>query len=214
MSGPGILLLPVAAVLLIAGIRERIRVAQVQAAPPFRIGEATAGYIEINGTAAPIDGRVLHDPIEDVECLWFEIETAEFRKQSDGPDDWEVIKTAVTDREFELYDETDVCRVSPARAQRAIEDYSEVREGGLRHRIWRIRKGDPLYVVGQFTRFPPIRRSGEAERYRGRIGQPHYGKPFLLSNAAPGYLDSALTRDSNKYLIGAIILVGLGLYWS
>ena len=136
---------------------------------------AAAGQtIRVDGTAERLpDAAPLRDPILDEACLWFAIETwQESSPNLDAMESWRrnkrVRKQAESSLAFRLRSGSDCYDIDPREAQVELPQVDSVDAGfGLCHRLWRIREGDRLTVVGAL----------EADN---RIGVPSNGGEYLI----------------------------------
>jgi len=122
-----------------------------------RVATAAKGYVELAGTARAAGGAPVRDPIQMQECLWFHVVT-EKRGSFRNNNRWHVEKRVSSTELLALQDETGFCLIVPGEAKIAEEQEPEtiVKEGSSRrHRIWRIRDGDPLYALGFLVRRNP-----------------------------------------------------------
>lgn len=151
------------------------------------------GYAELFGTAEPSREGPIRDPVTDEQCVWFGIET-ERRREEKHVERWDVVKRASSSRTFQLRDESGICHVLPAGALFEISEPQLVQAGEeLRHKVWRIRIGEPVYVLGNFdsgTRF---------------IAKPRNGRHFIISDRAPHLVEKELGRKADWYRFAAII---------
>jgi hypothetical protein len=135
--------------------------------PASDIAQLLNGYLEIYGTAERTDGHELRDPIQNQPCIWFGIETLRHEKAKISM--WLPFKRAASSRPFIVRDSTGACLVDPRGAQFIVEDCVEVNVNSrVKHRIWRIRDGDALTVVGEATRsggIPQMRRPSGGKKY-------------------------------------------------
>lgn len=122
-----------------------------------RVATAAKGYVELSGTARAAGGAPVRDPIQMQECLWFHVVT-EKRGSFKNNSRWRVEKRVASTEPLALQDETGLCLIVPGEARIAEEQEPEaiVKEGSSRrHKIWRIRDGDPLYALGFLARRSP-----------------------------------------------------------
>ena len=154
----------------------------------------TGGYDEVSGPAAAADDRTLRDPLTNEPCLWFAVEIAQRRVVSRDLV-WVPIRKASSSRAFVIRDAKGVCRVNPAGAVFELPVAQRVPEGSdLEHRMWRIKAGDFVSVVGQFAS-----RAGDSDRC---VQKPAGGGAFLISNKTSRRLTHEKTINSLYYLGG------------
>lgn len=139
--------------------------------PTTDIARMGYGYVEVAGAAESADERELRDPVEHQPCLWFGVETLR-REEGDGLGLWLPFKRAASSRSFVVRDATGTCLVDPRGAQLVVEDCVDVGVSErIKHRVWRIRAGDVLTVVGEAT------TSGR----RALMQRPRGGKTYLIA---------------------------------
>jgi hypothetical protein len=135
-----------------------------------KVASAAKGFVELAGIARALNSEVLRDPITHKPCVWYHFETEE-RKRWGKNSDWRVIDSATSARPFVLDDGTALCAIMTLQAtiDRRKPEVIKV-SSTLRHRVWRIRAGDPLYALGHMERLAP----GEldAEPSAGATGRP------------------------------------------
>lgn len=122
-----------------------------------RVATAAKGYVELSGTARSAGGAPVRDPVEMQECLWFHVVT-EKRGSYRNNSRWHVEKQESSTELLALQDETGFCLIVPGEAKIAEEqepDSIVKVSSSRRHRIWRIRDGDPLYALGFLSRRSP-----------------------------------------------------------
>lgn len=120
-----------------------------------KVASAAKGFVELSGIARALNSEVLRDPITRKPCVWYHFETEE-RKRWGKNSDWRVINSATSARPFVLDDGTALCAIMSLQAtieRRKPEVIKESRT--LRHKVWRIRAGDPLYALGHIERLAP-----------------------------------------------------------
>jgi hypothetical protein len=153
-------------------VRSRRRARLLERMPTTAITQAPGQYAELSGTAESADGRELRDPITQQPCVWFGVETQRLHEQR-RMSVWLPIKRAASSREFVLRDRTGVCRVDPCGAEFALSESKVIMVNDrLKHIVWRIEAGAPLYVVGAVEQ-----RDGKA-----RVRRPVFGK-YLVTDA-------------------------------
>ena len=113
--------------------------------PTSRVGSAAQGFVELQGTARPVDGQDILSPVTQLPCLWYRYVVEQRRR-----DTWEVIDSDESIAAFELDDGSGVCLIDPAGAQ--IESsHKELRTlGDQRQTEWVLLKGDTLNAIGEF----------------------------------------------------------------
>jgi len=183
---------------LVAGVcwyywRKRARAASGTATSP--VGSAH-GYTEIFGKAEASAQGLLRDPVTDEPCVWFAIETERRRESSRGRAyTWDEVKRASSSREFLLRDASGVCEVVPAGGQFEIKEPRIVQAGDeLRHRVYRICAGDPVYVLGEF------------QVGARRIVKPD-GRVFIISDRPPREIENELSNKAAGFGLGFVVLV-------
>jgi hypothetical protein len=128
----------------------------IRATATSKIGTAAKGYAELNGKARAATDAPLRDPITDHPCLWFSIVTEKFSYLDKMR--WRRVKSATSSRPFVLDDGTGKCLIRPEDA--SIDTRTPciiVKERhNLRHKVWWIRDGDPLYAIGHLERISPL----------------------------------------------------------
>ncbi len=119
-----------------------------------RVATAAKGYVELVGTARTAGGLPVRDPIELQECLWYKLVT-EKRSFLSRNQQWSVERREASSEPLSLEDGTGACLIVPADAKIDEEQDPDVvvqESSRRRHKIWRIRDGDPLYALGFLER--------------------------------------------------------------
>lgn len=117
-----------------------------------RIATAAKGYAEVQGSArAPPTGS-LRDPIKHLPCVWFAVVTEEFSILDKFR--WKTVGSARSNVPFVVEDVSGRCLISVSEASMDQRDEDEIVKDrwDLRHRIWRIHDGDPVYAIGFLQR--------------------------------------------------------------
>jgi hypothetical protein len=201
------MLFGVAVTLLGIWYSKRGKAKDIGSTSEVRVGDAPAGYVRLYGRARAIEGRLLRDPIEQRECLWFRIETSSFQSEEgeSGIGQWVVIKTTASSREFDVWDDTGSCRVSPAGARVEIDDPppATTMVDDLQYRIWRICEGDALFVVGKFKPLNADGATPSGPRGYVRAGD---GRAYLISTYAP---ESTIANAGMRYLVSGLVAAAL-----
>lgn len=133
-----------------------------------RVASAAKGYVELIGTARGAGGSPVHDPIEHVTCLWYNLVT-EKRSRWSRNRDWSVERREASTEPLSLQDETGSCLIAPGEAKIDEEQDPDVivkESSTRRHKIWRIRDGDPLYALGFLERREPALEGAQVELLR------------------------------------------------
>lgn len=117
-----------------------------------KVASAAKGFVELSGIARALNSEVLRDPIAHKPCVWYHFETEE-RKRWGKNSDWRVINSATSARPFVLDDGTALCAIMTLQATIDRRQPQVIKESStLRHKIWRICAGDPLYALGHIER--------------------------------------------------------------
>ena len=135
-----------------------------------KVASAAKGFVELSGIARALNSEVLRDPITHKPCVWYHFETEE-RKRWGKNSDWRVIDSATSARPFVLDDGTALCAIMTLQATIDRRKPEVIKKSStLRHRVWRICAGDPLYALGHMERLA----SGEldAQPSAGATGRP------------------------------------------
>jgi hypothetical protein len=120
-----------------------------------KVASAAKGFVELSGIARAFNSEVLRDPITHKPCVWYHFETEE-RKRWGKNSDWRVINSATSARPFVLDDGTALCAIMTVQATIDRRKPEVIKKSStLRHRVWRICAGDPLYALGHIERLAP-----------------------------------------------------------
>lgn len=134
--------------------RRNMRAASlIEGTATSRVATAAKGYVELFGTARSAGGPPVRDTIQRRECLWFKVVTERHRGNR-----WSVERREASTQPLALEDATGACLITPGEAKIDEEQDPDVivKDGGSRrHKIWRIRDGDPLYALGFLERRAP-----------------------------------------------------------
>lgn len=157
-----------------------------------RIATAALGFAELRGTARPANEAVLRDPVTGQRCLWFKVVTEE--RSWSKPTKWRVVKSANSSRPFVLEDDSGRCAIEPEEAGiDENEPCQTVQERwSLRHKIWRIEDGDPLYALGHLQKVAAVARR------MGAVAEPEIGTQE--ANVATAGVLRAWKQDQRQLL--------------
>jgi len=84
--------------------------------PLVRIRSAAQGYVRIEGRAAPAPGESAVAPLSGRDCVWWQYELAERRRNSKGQTEWCTLERAASVAPFALSDADAQCLVGPVGA--------------------------------------------------------------------------------------------------
>src|SRR5690554_5782963 len=126
--------------------------------PTARIRSAPQGYVELTGTAHPMDDQPVASPVSGTRCVWFhyriEQKTDSYDQRGQLRSRWRVIRQQISDDLFVLRDQTGECLIDPDGANVISNDtrvwYERHRTPVLRYTETLIRPGEPLYAMGLF----------------------------------------------------------------
>ncbi|MCP5428126.1 MAG: hypothetical protein H6964_08900 [Chromatiaceae bacterium] len=180
----------------------------IEDTPTTRIDFAQQGYVELNGTALPLDGSPLSAPLSGRECCWFR-----YKIEKKGNKSWRAVERQRSDQSFMLQDDTGSCRIDPEGARVTTRERTvwygnnrfpgPMRETGnrLNKVTWRdiltqdigltnryryteelILPQTPLYVMGMFKTLDEIdHRTNRAETVREILRLWKQDKASLLA---------------------------------
>jgi hypothetical protein len=137
------------AVLIYRAVTHVRRKNRIATARPMLGAAPALSYVRVDGLAEAAPGDApLRDPINDVPCLWFAVETWR-RHTGNRPGLESLVKRAESSRPFLVRDALGVCKIFPTGAQVDVPAAdSEYAGSGMTHRIWRIHEGDRITVAG------------------------------------------------------------------
>lgn len=174
--------LAMAAIVVVAGVTARRRAALVKATPTSYIATAGDGYAQFEGRAEAIERQTLRAALTGTPCVWYHAKVESLRPRGRHNDpEWTTIGEVTSDAPFLIRDDGGRCAIHPYRAEVTPTDKSlwygstklpedrnpprvkptenprglvEVTGGSRRYRYSeeRIYDGDPLLVLGSFTR--------------------------------------------------------------
>ena len=135
-----------------------------------KIATAAKGFAEVEGTASASAAGSLRDPITHQPCIWFAVDTEKFSFFDKCR--WKTVKRARSSSGIVIDDGTGRCLVLPneveidqRKEQTIVKD-----RWNLRHKVWWIREGDPVFAIGYLRR---ISDSPEDRVANGaRLGPP------------------------------------------
>jgi hypothetical protein len=157
-----------------------------------RIATAPLGFAELAGTARPANDAALRDPVTGQRCLWFKVVTEE--RSWSKPTKWRVVKSANSSRPFVLEDDSGRCAIEPEEA--GIDEHNPCQtvqeRWSVRHRIWRIEDGDPLYALGQ------LQKIAQTARRNAAAAEPELGTQEV--NVATAGVLRAWKQDQRQLL--------------
>jgi hypothetical protein len=164
-----------------------------------KVASAAKGFVELAGTARALSSEVLRDPIAHKACVWYHFETEE-RKRWGKNNDWRVIDSATSTRPFVLDDGTALCAIMTLQATIDRQDPEVIKVSStLRHNVWRIRAGDPLYALGHLERLAPGALDAEpsARVPGGPVVQTSYDRAKRVNEIAGELLRSWKTNRAD-----------------
>jgi hypothetical protein len=117
-----------------------------------KIATAAKGYAEVQGRARAPPTGLLRDPIQHSSCVWFAVVTEEFSILDKFR--WKHVKSAKSSIPFVIEDDSGRCLVSPEEVTMDQRGEGEIvkERWDLRHRLWWIREGDPIFAIGFLQR--------------------------------------------------------------
>jgi hypothetical protein len=120
-----------------------------------KVATAAKGFVELAGFARALNSQPLRDPIARRLCVWYHYDTEERNQRGKG-NDWRVVDSATSARPFVLDDGTALCAILSLQATIERPKPELIKESSTRrHKVWRIREGDPLYALGHLQRAKP-----------------------------------------------------------
>ncbi|MAT49963.1 MAG: hypothetical protein CMK32_02115 [Porticoccaceae bacterium] len=173
---------------LLLSLRNIRRARLIEDMPTSRIRSASQGYVELMGLASAGETPMLRAPLTDRPCLWWRY-TIEKQEKSGKSTRWRVIEKGQSPEPFQLDDGTGLCRIEPAGAEIRCQHRqrwhgSERRPGAasrpitarvlgfggrFRYTEFRIRDGDPLYILGHFVSDATGQRVMSVDQIAGRL---------------------------------------------
>lgn len=120
-----------------------------------KVATAAKGFVELSGIARALNLQPLLDPIARKPCVWYHFDTEE-RKRWGKRNEWRVVNSATSARPFVLDDGTALCAILSLQATIERPKPEVIKESSTRrHKVWRIKEGDPLYALGHLNRAKP-----------------------------------------------------------
>jgi len=138
-----------------------------------KVATAAKGFVELSGIARALNSQPLRDPIAHRPCVWYHFDTEERNRRGKGKD-WRVVDSATSARPFVLDDGTALCAILSLQATIERPKPELIKESSTRrHKVWRIKEGDPLYALGNLKRARPGEFAEES---------PVHGKPGVQTS--------------------------------
>jgi hypothetical protein len=174
-----------------------------------KVASAAKGFVELSGIARALNSEVLRDPIAGKPCVWYHFETEE-RKRWGKNSDWRVTNSATSARPFVLDDGTALCAILTLQATIDRRKPEVIKKSStVRHKVWRIRAGDPLYALGHIERLAPGELDEAASAQAGKPkAQLSYDRARRVNEIAGELLRSWKTQP--KALIARFDTDGSG----
>lgn len=120
-----------------------------------KVATAAKGFVELTAFALALNSQPLRDPIARRPCVWYHYDTEERNQRGKGKD-WRVVDSATSARPFVLDDGTALCAILSLQATIERPKPEIIKESSdRRHKVWRIKEGDPLYALGHLKRAKP-----------------------------------------------------------
>jgi hypothetical protein len=96
----------------VAGFSGLRRTRHIEDVPTARVRSAPQGYVELIGTARPLDGEPIIAPLSNTACCWYS-----YRVERRRGKDWSVVQSGKSDGIFLLRDKTGDCVIDPEDAE-------------------------------------------------------------------------------------------------
>ena len=120
-----------------------------------KVATAAKGFVELAGIARALNSQPLRDPIAHRPCVWYHCDTEERNRRGKG-NDWRIVNSVTSARPFVLDDGTALCAILSLQATIERPKPEVIKESSTRrHKVWRIKEGDPLYALGHLQRADP-----------------------------------------------------------
>ena len=120
-----------------------------------KVATAAKGFVELAGIARALNSQPLRDPIAHRPCVWYHCDTEERNRRGKG-NDWRIVNSVTSARPFVLDDGTALCAILSLQATIERPKPELIKESSTRrHKVWRIKEGDPLYALGHLKRARP-----------------------------------------------------------
>lgn len=133
--------------------------------PTSRIASAAQGYLELRGRALPLDSGPLYSPVDGLPVLWYRLRTEE--RQRNGQ--WRFLHNQESDASFLLDDGSGVCAVDPEGAEMLVRRRDISIRGERRYTQWALLRGDPIYVIGEFSTLGSIQPDLDTHAQVGQL---------------------------------------------
>lgn len=121
------------------------RLRAVADTPTSSIASAAQGYVELQGSGAPVQGTPLLAPLTQLPCLWYR-----FKVERRQGKDWVTESSGQSSASFLIMDGSGECAVDPEGAEVLPSRTDSWRRDDYRYSQSLILAGDPLYVIGAF----------------------------------------------------------------
>jgi hypothetical protein len=174
--------LAMSAIVIVAGVTARRRAALVKSTPAAYIATAADGFGQFEGRAEAIERQTLEAPLTKAPCVWYHAKVEYLKRQGKSDESfWTTISDVTSEAPFLIRDDGGCCAVHPFGAEVTPTDKSlwhgtaptpddrnpprvkptenpaslmQFTGASRRYRYFeeRIYDGDPLLVLGYFTR--------------------------------------------------------------
>lgn len=98
------------------GFNSLVKARTIEDTPTSKVRSASQGYVELEGFAKPLDGKMLFAPLTGKPCLWFSFKVERYERAGKNSS-WRTIESATSDSLFILEDTTGQCHINPAKAE-------------------------------------------------------------------------------------------------
>lgn len=126
-AGMVLLMVGMAAVAVLAGLKARRQARVVGGTPISPIGMAAGGYRHVEGTAEAIDGQTVVAPLTGSECVWYSATVEEWTRAGGATArraDWQTVRSVTSSAPLLVRDSTGACSVRVFSAEITPRDKS------------------------------------------------------------------------------------------
>ncbi|MBN1280461.1 MAG: hypothetical protein JXA00_02310 [Candidatus Thermoplasmatota archaeon] len=188
--------------------------------PTSKVRSLAMGLVEVNGTVVPVEGKLLHSPLAQKDCVYYRylVQRHETTRDSKGHSQsrWVTVQDDRYSVPFYLQDDTGKVLVDPTKAMVDLVTDAQTQRGNMRYQEWCIEPQNTLYIMGTAGRNPGQTEASANHVENIMIQKGQHEKFYFISDSPEKKL---LTKFSLvTYLLwvigGVFIIIGVIVFLS
>lgn len=121
------------------------RLRLISGTPTSRIASAAQGYVELIGTAQPLNTPIL-GKYSLLPCLWYRYQV----EKKNHKNEWHTESTGESNAPFLIHDGSGLCVIDPQGAEILTRHKDSWTSGDYRYTEWKLLERDEVYALGEF----------------------------------------------------------------